>query len=153
MPDRYALDTNVYIGATRDRDERDALKRFLLRAGTRVYLSAVVAAELRAGALTMEQEIALGDLLQPYRSRDMVLTPTFEAYVEAGRVLAALRPGGGRATAGKAGTPLIADALLASSCRESGVVLVTRNSGDFTRIQRHLRGFRFVVPWPLVGRS
>lgn len=149
MADRYALDSNVYIDALRNRGAREALKAFLIRAGTRVVLSAVVAAELRAGAVTEEHETPVQALVGAYRTRDLVLTPTFEAYVEAGRVLAALQP---RRRTGSAATPLIADVLLATSCRESGVVLVTRNANDFARIQRHLRGFRFVAPWPPLGR-
>ncbi|MFW6201311.1 MAG: hypothetical protein ACOC8B_01920 [Gemmatimonadota bacterium] len=39
------------------------------------------------------------------------------------------------------------DVLLALSCRESGVVLVTGNGGDFERIQRYVP-FEFVPPWP-----
>ena len=150
MPDRYALDSNVYIDALRNRDAREALKAFLIRAGTRIVLSAVVASELRAGAVTAEHETPLRALVGAYRSRGLVLTPTFEAYLEAGRVLAALQP---RRRTGSVATALIADALLATSCRESEVVLVTRNANDFSRIQRHLRGFRFVAPWPLLGRG
>ena len=37
--------------------------------------------------------------------------------------------------------------LLAPSCRESGVVLVTANTRDFARIAR-LAAFDFVAPWP-----
>lgn len=151
VADRYALDSNVYIHALRDRDAREELKAFLIRAGTRVVLSAVVAAELRAGAVTEAHETPMKALVGAYRSRGLVLTPAFEAYVEAGRVLAALQPRR-RSASRRAATPLIADVLLATSCRESGVVLVTRNANDFSRIQRHLRGFRFVPPWPLLGR-
>jgi len=36
------------------------------------------------------------------------------------------------------------DVLIAASCREAGARLVTENVGDYTAVQRHLRGFRFV---------
>ena len=39
------------------------------------------------------------------------------------------------------------DVLLALSCREAGVVLVTDNDRDFERIRRRVR-FAFVGPWP-----
>jgi predicted nucleic acid-binding protein len=39
------------------------------------------------------------------------------------------------------------DILLALSCREAGLVLVTDNERDFARIRRFVR-FRFVEPWP-----
>jgi predicted nucleic acid-binding protein len=39
------------------------------------------------------------------------------------------------------------DALLAASCREAGVVLVTRNLADFQRIAQ-VEPVRFQEPWP-----
>ena len=38
------------------------------------------------------------------------------------------------------------DILLAVSCRETGIVLVTENTRDFARIQKHIR-FEFTGPW------
>jgi len=38
------------------------------------------------------------------------------------------------------------DVLLATSCRENGVTLVTRDS-DYARLSRHLGAFRYVAPW------
>jgi hypothetical protein len=43
-------------------------------------------------------------------------------------------------------------ALIAASCREADATLVTDNHGDFARIQRQLRGFRFVAPAALASR-
>ena len=40
---------------------------------------------------------------------------------------------------------LVNDVLIATSCREARVRLVTENAGDFATLQRHLRGFRFVA--------
>lgn len=42
---------------------------------------------------------------------------------------------------------LVNDVLLAVSCREAGVTLVTGNARDFSRIARVFR-FEFVGPWP-----
>lgn len=39
------------------------------------------------------------------------------------------------------------DVLLAVSCREAGVTLVTANLDDFERI-RQVERFHFVPPWP-----
>jgi predicted nucleic acid-binding protein len=39
------------------------------------------------------------------------------------------------------------DILLALSCREAGMTVVTRNTHDFARIQRVVP-FRFLAPWP-----
>jgi hypothetical protein len=40
------------------------------------------------------------------------------------------------------------DVLLAVTCREHDLLLVTWNGRDFARIQRHLRGFRYIEPPP-----
>ena len=55
----FALDTNVYIDALRDRSELGELKTFLSRYGARVWLSGIVAMELGAGALTADQARAV----------------------------------------------------------------------------------------------
>lgn len=139
MPPLYALDTNVYIDALRDGAALARLKRFLLRTGQRIRLSAVVALELRAGARAPAQERAVESLIDPHTTRDRVVIPSFESYVQAGRVIAALAKRE-RVTPAPSFTN---DALLASSCREADVTLITGNNRDFTAIQRHLRGFRF----------
>ena len=143
MAELHALDTNIYIRAFRDRDRLTQLKRFLIRTGTRVRMSAVVALEMRAGARTASQEQAVRDLIAPYAERDRVIVPSHEAYMESGRVLAALaaREGHDLSRAGS----LVNDVLIAASCREAGACLVTDNVRDFAAIQRHLRGFRFTT--------
>jgi predicted nucleic acid-binding protein len=143
VADVYVLDTNVYIRALRRGDRLSALKRFLLKHGTRVRVSAVVALELRAGARTGAQEQAVSDLIASYSSRGRVIVPSLAAYVEAGRVLATLGTRDG-VDVSRAGS-LVNDVLIAASCREARVRLVTENSGDFAVLQRHLRGFRFVA--------
>ena len=143
MPDSYALDTNVYIRALRDRERLTSLKRFLLRVGTSLRFSAVVALELRAGARTATQEQAMTDLLGPYARRERLLVPSFDAYREGGRVLAALGARHG-VDVSRAGS-LVNDVLIASSCRAATTRLVTENVGDFELVQRYLRGFRFVA--------
>lgn len=147
MAARFALDTNVYIEALRDRDRLRALRGFLARAGLRVLVAGVVALELRAGALTAAQASALETLIDTYARRGRVFGVSFEALWQAGRVLATLA--GSRRPAGSFPRHLTNDAMLAASCREAGVVLVTSDTRDFTAIQRHLRGFRFVEPWPV----
>lgn len=143
MAEIYALDTNVYIRALRDRDRLARLKRFLIRTGTRLRVNAVVAMELRAGARTAAQERAVGDLLAAYVTRDRTIVPSLGAWVEGGRVLAALGSREG-VDVSRAGS-LVNDVLLATSCREAGARLVTENARDFASLQRHLRGFRFAV--------
>jgi predicted nucleic acid-binding protein len=137
----YALDTNIYISALRNAARMERVKRFRLRAASRMRLSAVVALELRAGARTEAQREALQEFTAQYAERGQVLVPSFDAYEHAGRVLAAL---------GATAPSLVNDALLAASCRESGTTLVTENARDFAAIQRHLRGFRFVESAALI---
>ncbi|MBA3888990.1 MAG: type II toxin-antitoxin system VapC family toxin [Gemmatimonadaceae bacterium] len=146
MPEIFALDTNLYIGALRGDEVRQELGRFLGRVGPRMRLHAVVAMELRAGARTPAQRAAVVSLTAADISRDRVVTPSLDAYVQAGRVIADLAVKE-RFDAGAA--PSFAnDVLIATACREVGVTLVTANHGDFTRIGRHLRGFRVAAPWP-----
>jgi tRNA(Ile)-lysidine synthetase-like protein len=110
-------------------------------------LAAVVAQELLAGvrgraAATLEHAI-----LEPFERRRRVLLPSYQAWKETGAVLAAL------VASGSARWPnvcrsLVNDVLLAMSCREAGVVLVTLNTRDFARIAE-VRPFDFVAPWPV----
>jgi predicted nucleic acid-binding protein len=147
VADLYVLDTNVYIDALRDREERAALKRFLIRVGLRIRLAGIVAMELRAGAVTPEHQRALEQLIDPHVRRERVIGLSFAACLEAGRALSSL-VAKERLRLASAPASLTNDALMAAWCREAGAVLVTNNHRDFTRLARHLRGFRFVAPWP-----
>jgi predicted nucleic acid-binding protein len=137
----YALDSNVYIGALRDREKLARLKRFLIRAGTRVRLSAVVALELRAGGRSPAQADAVQSLVAAYDERGQVILPSFAAYMESGRALAALAAREGTDLSRAAS--LVADSLIAASCREAGAQLITENVRDFAALARHLRGLDF----------
>ena len=143
MAELYALDANVYIRALRDRDRLTLLKRFLIRNGMRVRMNGVVALELQAGARTQPQERAVSDLLESYVARDRVIVPSFEAYRQGGRVLAALAGREGMETS-RSGS-LVNDVMIATSCREAGIKLITENVEHFAAVQRHLRGFRFAA--------
>ena len=136
MPLKYALDTNVFIGAMRDPSERARITDFHARYVANEYLSAVVAMELRAGARTPKTATDLQrHLLDPYESRGRVFAPSYAAFLAAGRVLASLRD---------YSASLRSDALIAASCRELGITLVTKNSRDFERI-RKVMPFQFTV--------
>jgi predicted nucleic acid-binding protein len=45
---------------------------------------------------------------------------------------------------------LLNDALIAVSCREQGITLITRDA-DFKRLSPFVRGFRYATPWPTSG--
>lgn len=147
MPDIYAIDTNVYISALRNAAELGALQEFLKVRGRHIVVAGIVATELRAGASTPKHVEAVDTLLDAYAQRKRTIVATYQAHVEAGRVLAALVTRE-RVVLAQAPRSLTADVLLAVACRERDVVLITSNHADFAAIQRHLRGFRFAAPWP-----
>lgn len=82
----------------------------------------------------------------PFETRRRIVTPSCASWRQSGDVVAALVQRR-RLSPGGFGRSFLNDVLLAVSCREAGVVLVTTNVGDFSRI-RTVAPFRFVAPWP-----
>lgn len=143
---RFAVDTNVVIRAFRARGAREDLFDFVARWTDRVFLHGVVALELRAGAIATSQLAAVEELQAAFIGGGQTFSASFTSYREAGRVLADLVR---RERRSVAATPsLFRDAVLAASCREHRLTLVTENHADFAAIARHLRGFRFAAPFP-----
>jgi predicted nucleic acid-binding protein len=106
--------------------------------------------ELRAGARTPGQAKVLEqEVVRRFARANRVFTPSADAFSTAGRLLATLANREGWTA--DAHPSLVHDALLAASCRESGVILITRDS-DFGRFKNLLRGWRFVAPWPEVSQ-
>jgi predicted nucleic acid-binding protein len=148
---KYALDTNCFITGFRTPDGVAALQQFHRLFAPFEYLSAVVAQELRAGVRSPGDRRKLErHVLAPFERTGRVLTPSTQAWHDAGDLLSDLvrREGLALHSLSKA---FGNDVLLALSCREAGVVLVTENTRDFTRIAR-LAAFEFVAPWPAAGR-
>lgn len=142
---RYAVDTNLYVDALRTADGLAALSAFASGHTAFLVMSGVVAQELRVGvrtpaAINHIEEHVIG----PYERRRRLITPTFWAWKESGRVLSTLV---GKAEWASVRRGFVNDVLLAMSCREEGIVLVTSNIRDFERIAR-VRKFDFVPPWP-----
>ena len=145
---KYVLDSNCYIDASRDAEALAALEQFVLWSTPGLYLSSVVAAELRAGTRSARDRKALEkDVLGPFVRRGRVLTPSESAWDALGLTLATLREKGGLQLAQVPRTFAL-DILLAYSCREGGAVLVTRNDRDMARI-RQVFEFEHVAPYPL----
>lgn len=143
---RYALDTNVFIRATRDSQWHEHLERFHAAFAPFEVLSSVVVQELMAGVRGEAATLLERSLLLPFERHGRVIVPSYAAWKGAGEVLSAL------VSAHKMQWPEVSrsfvnDVLLALSCRESGVVLVTENHRDFARIAE-VRKFDFVAPWP-----
>lgn len=134
-------------GEVRIRYER--LHRWLLPFA---FLSAVVVQELAAGARTVVAARALQrDVVEPFERRRRVFAPSAEAFAVSGRALAALARREGWQPSSE-NPSLFNDALLAASCREQGITLITRDA-DFDRLVPFVRGFRHAAPWPIVTRS
>jgi len=144
---KFLLDTNLFIQGFRDPHANASLARFHQLFAPFEYLSAVVAQELRAGARSHhDQRLLERHVLGLYRRRDRLVTPSAHAWEESGDVLAELarREGLDLSRMSKA---FGNDVLLALSCREAGIVLVTDNERDFERLARVV-DFEFVKPWP-----
>ena len=149
---KYVLDTNLFIRAFRAPAANTALQRFHQLFAPFEYLSAVVAQELRAGARSPADWRALErHVLDLYIQRGRMVTPTAQAWQDSGDLLATLaREEGLELT--RVSKAFGNDILLALSCREASLVLVTENERDFARIAR-LAPFTFVEPWPVPARS
>jgi predicted nucleic acid-binding protein len=144
---KYALDTSIYIDAFRDPAVEEALLRFLERALPFTFLSAIVMQELAAGARTPAQVRELErSVFQPFVRRGRVFAPMATAFVSSGRLIAAVAAREGWPTVHEHPS-LLNDALLAASCRDAGITLVTRD-GDFDRFTRFMKGWRHLRPWP-----
>ena len=149
---KYALDTNIFIDAFRDPTTEAALLSFLERALPFTFMSAVVMQELAAGARTGEQARELErSVFKPFVRRGRVFGPTTTAFVSSGRLLAAVATREGW-EAIYDNPSLLNDALLASSCRERGITLITQD-GDFDRFLPFLGRWRHVAPWPTLRHS
>ena len=140
-------DANILIRALRDASAAEQFRRFVRRRSRLLAMAAVVEMELRAGARTGSQRAASERLCGAVAEDGRRLVPSALAYREAGRVMADLAMHERVELATQRGSFTV-DVLLAVTCREHEAVLVTANAADFERIQRHLRGFRFVTEWP-----
>jgi len=146
-PQKYALDTNLFIKAFRDETANAELVLFHTAFAPFEYLHSVVVQELRAGVKPGRSlRLLEREVLGPFISRDRLITPSFKAWEKSGDVL--------RNLARREGLELRVlrksfanDVLLAISCREAGVILVTDNLADFRRIRRVIP-FDFIPPWP-----
>jgi predicted nucleic acid-binding protein len=149
---KFVLDTNCFVDASRTDAEAAAFAEFCAWAAPSLYLSTVVAAELRAGAgngkarRTLERQI-----LSPYVRRGRVVNPSPAAWAELGTTLATLVEEEGLVLQ-DVHRSFVFDILIARSCREMGAILVSRNLSDFSRIGK-VFVFDFVPPYPSKSRG
>lgn len=144
---KFVVDTNLYVQSLRDPGKAEELIRFYSAMLPVTYLHAVVAQEILLGAVDVKRGRAIQrSYVQPFEQRGRIVTPSWRAWRRSGEVVAALvrrkllSPGGFKRS-------FLNDVLLAVSCREAGLVLVTANRADFELIGRVER-FDFVPPWP-----
>jgi predicted nucleic acid-binding protein len=146
-PRKFVLDTNCFVDASRTETDANAFAEFCARAAPGLYLSTVVAAELRAGAGSAKDRRTLERaVLAPYIRRGRLLTPSAAAWEALGTTLAALVEDDGLVLR-DVRRSFVFDILIARSSREIGATLVSRNAADLTRIAR-VFSFDFVRPYP-----
>jgi predicted nucleic acid-binding protein len=146
-PAKYVLDTNCFVDASRTEAESAAFEEFCAWAAPGLYLSTVVAAELRAGAGSAKDRRTLErQILSPYKRRGRLVLPSPAAWEALGTTLARLVEREGLVLR-DVRRSFVFDILIARSCREAGATLVSRNVADLSRIARTF-SFDFVAPYP-----
>jgi predicted nucleic acid-binding protein len=148
---KYAFDTNVFIETFRDASAKAAMRAFLKLAHPYTFLSAVVMQELAAGVRTTEQKRQLDEtVFAPFTRCDRVFAPSREAFVRSGQVLAFVAKREGW-VASRENPSLLNDALIAASCRERGITLITHDN-DYRRFRPFMKEWTAVAPWPSIAR-
>ena len=148
----FVLDTNCFVDASRTDAEAAAFEEFCAWAAPRLYLSTVVAAELRAGAGSATERRTLErHVLSPYVRRGRLVNPSPAAWAELGTTLATLVEDE-RLVLRDVRRSFVFDILIARSCREMGATLVSRNATDLSRIAK-VFAFDFIPPYPSQSRG
>jgi predicted nucleic acid-binding protein len=143
---KHALDSNVFIRAYRSEVHNGELQSLHRVLAPFEYLSAIVVFELRVGIRSRQSVTTLEqNVFEPFERRGRVFAPSYATWKRAGEALAQLAWEERRALQ-DFGRSFVNDVLLAASCRETGIVLVTENERDFTRISRVIP-FEFVPAW------
>jgi len=144
---RYVVDSNLYIEAIRDPRAAAGLAEFAVAYAPNLLLHAVVAQELIAGATSASSRRRLErELLDPLERRGRLVVPTYAAWKRSGEIIAELI-GRGDLSVGGIPRSFPNDAVIAASCREAGITLITRNRTDFDRI-RKVEQVEIAPPWP-----
>lgn len=149
---KFVLDTNCFVDASRTEEDAAAFAEFCSWAAPRLYLSTVVAAELRTGAGDAKDRRAVDrEILSPFVHRGRLVNPSPVAWEALGTTLARLVEDEGLVLRDVPRSFLF-DILIARSCREIGATLVSRNAADLSRIGKVFT-FDFVAPYPSQSRG
>jgi predicted nucleic acid-binding protein len=144
---KYALDTNMFVGGFNSDSAAAELDEFFRRSLAVTFLSAIVVQELRAGTRTAREIRHLErSIIEPFERRGRVFAPSLAAFKASGRILADLAAAEGREFI-RSRRSLPDDTLLAASCRQHGITLISRDR-DFERFRSSLGRWRSVQPWP-----
>lgn len=143
---KFALDTQLYIQAFRNPDSGEVLRQFYREHTPKTHLSSVVLHELAIGGTSEESAGWAEKVGRQLKRLTRIITPSHDAWRNAGTVLSRLAKERGIELRRRPRS-LVNDVLIAASCREAGVTLVTANTRDFEMIRRVLP-FDFVPPWP-----
>jgi predicted nucleic acid-binding protein len=148
----FILDTNCFVDASHGGAAAAAFADFCTWAAPSLYLSTVVAAELRAGARNVKDRRTLErEILSPYVRRGRLVNPSATAWEVLGSTLATLVEEEGLVLR-DVRRSFVFDILIARSCREAGATLVSRNVDDLSRIAK-VFSFNFVPPYPSRSRG
>ena len=144
---RFLLDTNVYIRAWRSSEAAEQLDRFSRRYVAATHLSSVVFHELLLGANNpaMARDL-VSRLAGPFTRTKRLVVPSHGAWRRAAEIVAQMAwdDGLNRSTLPRG---FVNDVLIAASCRENGLTLITENMRDFQRIRQRMP-FEYVTSWP-----
>ena len=144
---KYVLDTNLYVYAFRNQGAAEELEAYFAAFTPVTFVNSVVVHELLVGARTpAKAKQVREDLVGPLIRARRVITPSHGSWERAGEALATMAREESRdlRTVPKS---LVHDFLLAASCRESGVTLITDNSADFSLVQKYV-DLHWIEPWP-----
>jgi predicted nucleic acid-binding protein len=144
---KYAFDSNLYIRGYRDAAYAARLEQFFAANAYRCYLSVVVLHELLVGASKPAKAAEIHhDLARPFDRTGRRFAPSPRAWIRAGEAIAELARAHGLNLRGMPRS-LVNDALIAASCLENGITLITENTRDFEQIAKVLP-VEFTSPWP-----
>lgn len=146
---KYLIDTSLYIDAIRDARKAEELEEFSSAFAPLLYMSSVVAKELIVGADPNKRARRRVEraLIAPFERVGRVVTPGHRAWKRAGEIVARLSRNMDPIYGEPVRSSFWNDALIAASCAESGLTLVSRNAKDCRRVLSVLP-FKFAEPWP-----
>jgi len=135
---KIIFDSDVLIEHFRHRELYPLCAQAVSR--SQVYLSSIVAMELRAGCRAPAEVRVLEQFLRPFEVAGRVVSPDHRICLRAGAVLALLGSRCGLAPEKR--RAMSHDAMIAASAGSIGAAIITNNRSDFALISRCLP-----LPW------